>query len=273
MKLARDLTLISAGFVLSLAAPLNVLVVEGPVRLSPPTVRIGHAGANAAEVPDAGVAFAPVAHFAPVTQDAPAPCHGGVRGKLNDIENYVREILGLASSGRVVSVTASYRHPISGESDNDRFNEFVHELTSGEMHGTPGYSVHDARPVPVMPGPFVEPSTLGLKPRPGRNIMWLHRASNNRASTFAQRLYKALQSLSPWEGRAMSFVLGCGLGVLLRMIWVFILLAIRAFRSQRVTQRPLSLSTEDAGDEAKEELLAPPEYNEKRLGTPDVHDQ
>jgi len=37
-------------------------------------------------------------------------------------------------------------------------------------------------------------------------------------------------ALGKWEGRAVAFVLGCGLGVLLRMVWVFSVLLIRAGR-------------------------------------------
>ncbi|KAF7972558.1 hypothetical protein HWV62_17774 [Athelia sp. TMB] len=46
-----------------------------------------------------------------------------------------------------------------------------------------------------------------------------HHGHRHHAS-FAQRLNRALMTLGPWEGRAVAFVVGCGLGVLLRMLWV-----------------------------------------------------
>ena len=43
--------------------------------------------------------------------------------------------------------------------------------------------------------------------------MWIHR---HRPHSFIGRVRKAFLTLSPWEGRALSFVIGCGIGVLLR---------------------------------------------------------
>lgn len=47
---------------------------------------------------------------------------------------------------------------------------------------------------------------------------------------FFVRLNHALMSIGKWEGRAMAFVLGCGLGVLLRMIWVLSVVGFRAIK-------------------------------------------
>jgi hypothetical protein len=40
-------------------------------------------------------------------------------------------------------------------------------------------------------------------------------------------------ALGPWEGRAVAFVLGCGIGVLLRMFWVLSVVTYRAIRGER----------------------------------------
>ncbi|CAE6403822.1 unnamed protein product [Rhizoctonia solani] len=53
---------------------------------------------------------------------------------------------------------------------------------------------------------------------------------------FIYRLSHALASLTPWEGRAVSFVLGCGLGAVLRMLFVFGVLLVRSVRCQRQEQ-------------------------------------
>jgi len=45
------------------------------------------------------------------------------------------------------------------------------------------------------------------------------------------RVHRALISLGPWEGRIVAFVLGCGIGVLLRMFWVSAVLLVRGVRN------------------------------------------
>ncbi|TFK57761.1 hypothetical protein BDN72DRAFT_907546, partial [Pluteus cervinus] len=47
------------------------------------------------------------------------------------------------------------------------------------------------------------------------------------------RLHIALMALGPWEGCAVAFVLGCGIGVLLRMLWVLLLVSYRSIRGDR----------------------------------------
>lgn len=47
---------------------------------------------------------------------------------------------------------------------------------------------------------------------------------------FLRRVHHALMALGPWEGRAVAFVLGCGIGVLLRMIWVMTVVTYRMLK-------------------------------------------
>jgi len=47
---------------------------------------------------------------------------------------------------------------------------------------------------------------------------------------FLYRAHRALMALGPWEGRIVAFVLGCGVGVLVRMFFVLMLLFVRAIR-------------------------------------------
>lgn len=49
-----------------------------------------------------------------------------------------------------------------------------------------------------------------------------------RPHSFVGRLMKSLMVLGPWEGRLVAFVFGCGIGALLRMFFVFTVLAHRA---------------------------------------------
>jgi hypothetical protein len=93
----------------------------------------------------------------------------------------------------------------------------------------------------------------------------------HRPHSFLGRLHKALLTLSPWEGRALSFVVGCGIGVLLRMLYVFGVLAYRCFFAQprlRCEDRQEEERAPAAGATTEQQplLQAPPpeyEYTEK----------
>jgi len=50
--------------------------------------------------------------------------------------------------------------------------------------------------------------------------------------SFLHRIRTALLQLDTWEARAVAFVLGCGIGVLFRMVWVFIVLIFRGLREE-----------------------------------------
>jgi hypothetical protein len=73
-----------------------------------------------------------------------------------------------------------------------------------------------------------------------------------------QRIHAALVALGPWEARAVAFVLGCGIGVLFRMIWVFAVLLFHGDRSEEDTdEAQYTLVIENVRD--AEEL--PPKYS------------
>ncbi|KAF7376849.1 F-box domain-containing protein [Mycena sanguinolenta] len=84
--------------------------------------------------------------------------------------------------------------------------------------------------------------------------------------SFLMRVHFALMSLGPWEGRAVAFVLGCGIGVLLRMFWVLTVLTYRAVRGPSSfaiavseAEQYVILEGED-GEGAEEIFVAPPMY-------------
>jgi hypothetical protein len=78
---------------------------------------------------------------------------------------------------------------------------------------------------------------------------------------FWRRIHVALESLGTWEGRAVAFVLGCGLGVLLRMFYVMTVVLFRAFRpAQETVQYGVIHIYEDAPLEAPAAEVAPPTY-------------
>jgi len=79
---------------------------------------------------------------------------------------------------------------------------------------------------------------------------------------FMKRLHFALMSLGPWEGRAVAFVLGCGIGVLLRMLWVLSVISYRMIRGTKEDENKYTeiIVVEDFGDDAEELFVAPPNY-------------
>jgi len=51
--------------------------------------------------------------------------------------------------------------------------------------------------------------------------------------SFLNRIHYSIMNLGRWEGRAVAFVLGCGIGVLLRMLFVLSVVMYRAVKGQR----------------------------------------
>jgi len=92
--------------------------------------------------------------------------------------------------------------------------------------------------------------------------------------SFLHRVHHALMALGPWEGRAVAFVLGCGLGVLLRMVWVMTLISYRLIRGGNAARDTEGDITQ--GDmyyegvvlfetDAEESLPAPPQYVDEKV--------
>ena len=96
-------------------------------------------------------------------------------------------------------------------------------------------------------------------------------------AAFLKRLSFALMTLGPWEGRAVAFVLGmsatyyfdflnidsnflgCGLGVLLRMMWVLCVITFRAIRGRKVEETEYTIIHEYIEDD-EAPTSAPPSY-------------
>jgi len=60
-----------------------------------------------------------------------------------------------------------------------------------------------------------------------------HHMHHKHHGTFLSRLHHSLMNLGRWEGRAVAFVIGCGIGVLIRMFWVLAIVSYRACRGHR----------------------------------------
>ncbi|KAG6841690.1 hypothetical protein H0H93_004197 [Arthromyces matolae] len=88
-------------------------------------------------------------------------------------------------------------------------------------------------------------------------------------SSFVRRLHVALMALGPWEGRAVAFVLGCGIGVLLRMLWVLVIVTFRLFKAPRDENVYTPILLVEEYTEAPVSAAAPPTYVATATGYPD----
>ncbi|KAI0686749.1 hypothetical protein BC835DRAFT_1513108 [Cytidiella melzeri] len=83
--------------------------------------------------------------------------------------------------------------------------------------------------------------------------------------SFTHRLHRALMVLGPWEGRAVAFVLGCGIGVLLRMFWVIAIVVARSFKSRKNNDdsdvEHILIFERDAEDI----VVSPPQYTDEKV--------
>lgn len=65
-------------------------------------------------------------------------------------------------------------------------------------------------------------------------------------------------NLGRWEGRAVAFVIGCGIGVLLRMIWVLALVTFRTVRGPRGGYAPVPTSVMEECHSDDETIVVSP---------------
>jgi len=168
------------------------------------------------------------------------PCGGANRlnQKAVELSNFFRQALGLP--------LIAGGHP--GHRDGDvRILPFVGTPSTfapahAEMEG--GVKVYNFSNIPH-PRPHHAPHGHGH-----------HRLGGG---SFVNRIHYSLMNLGRWEGRAVAFVLGCGIGVLLRMIFVLGVVMYRAVKGQRGDEHEYSQITiiEEIVDTPKS---APPTY-------------
>ncbi|KAJ7576969.1 hypothetical protein C8J56DRAFT_870176 [Mycena floridula] len=143
-------------------------------------------------------------------------CALRLKEKALSLSNAFRQALGLptieTAEGVPISGTVSFL-PVGGPT-------FV-SLGPNGMGKTKGGD--DVKIVSLGPGPHHHHAQH--HPHHGA-----HSLGRIRKERFMTRVHYALMALGPWEGRAVAFVLGCGLGVLLRMIWVLVVISYRTIR-------------------------------------------
>lgn len=69
-------------------------------------------------------------------------------------------------------------------------------------------------------------------------------------------------NLGRWEGRAVAFVLGCGIGVLLRMFWVLAVVFYRSVKGSRAEEHGYAHIIIETDDHDADAVVhsAPPTY-------------
>lgn len=204
MKVPLPYLIAGAGLVLQhvIATPIRVVVVTGHQEV--PTVRIGHAAANGLDE-SARITY-PLDANNGRTRIGQGRCSKlKLKEKLNGISDTLKNALGWPFIETLPRI------------ENDP--NLVHILP-----------VKDFPDAPVLHGisyPYSDNFLQADGSHPNHNH---HRHFRHRCGTFLKRMHRALTSLGPWEGRAVSFVLGCGIGVLLRMFWVLGVVSYRIIR-------------------------------------------
>ncbi|KAF8207953.1 hypothetical protein K438DRAFT_1814688 [Mycena galopus ATCC 62051] len=249
------LALTCTGLVAS-ATPLRVIVVS-----------------NGANVPDNG----PVAHMM-----APQRPRNGAKGA--DGVSFHAPCGGARFRQKVTSLADSFKIALGFQIAPPK--PTTYKSLSNQIHPSPPPNAQKLAPLPWVGVPPRFEGKTGPK-----EVYWGHKAEHDaehphhrhqghgrfrfrhhERGSFLMRVHFALMSLGVWEGRAVAFVLGCGIGVLLRMFWVISVLAFRAIRgpsSSSSSHEYTVLSFEDA--DAEEIFVAPPTYTYPVEKTTEAH--
>ncbi|PVG02340.1 hypothetical protein CPB86DRAFT_780290 [Serendipita vermifera] len=156
------------------------------------------------------------------------------RAKWDRFHDWVRDVFGLTAIER----------PLCGF-------QAILDNSSNPRVTAPAVVVEPAHPVKspaYQPALFGGPPPTRVRGAMGTHGRWQQFdggcSQRRRPASFTRRLQRAIYSLSPWEGRALAFVVGCGFGVLIRMVYVFIVIGFRWWQNR---------ASDDDDDELKEE--------------------
>ncbi|KAI0646016.1 hypothetical protein C8Q79DRAFT_729598 [Trametes meyenii] len=260
------LVLLSASLVS--ASPIRVIVTTHQEVSS--NVHYGHAlgAAGAADVAHLNViaasAFAsPLPAHTDGTHHAPSrrPC-GSMRVKALEVSNAFRAMFGFPPIAPDLPphVPADHKDglvqimpvPVPPFALKPQPDGAEHKAPILPFVGTP------VRPAFVESGAGAGEEGWGVRAG-GPPVHRMHRFHRHHGS-FLRRVHHALMALGPWEGRAVAFVLGCGIGVLLRMVWVMVLVTARAIRGGSGREDGEEEGYEVVFDDEAELLVPPPQY-------------
>jgi len=191
----------------------------------------------------------PVAHMRPVAVTGGAvvkqhaPCGGRLRQKAASMSKAFMTALGFTAS----------------DNKEGKSQGHWHHVEPLPFIGTPNANGLEALEGETQGGDKIRILPMSAHPHPER--IHAHRVHHHLKGkhSFLMRVHFALMSLGPWEGRAVAFVLGCGIGVLLRMFWVMTVISYRLIRGQRPA--PVEEHEYTVVDlDAEEIFVAPPHY-------------
>lgn len=237
----------SLSFLLSALAFVSVQVAATPIRVIEISATketgfspflLGHAAVNLPPV-EPGVATPLTPH--------PHPHHHQQAGRPKKLSCQMRkQALKLSNWFRSQFGLPLIEHP-------HRKGKLQHPHSPRPLHGTAIKIIH----VPMIPA-----NASSVERMQSVKVNFIPHHHEWRPATFSGRLHQALMTLGPWEGRAMAFVLGCGIGSLIRMFWVLAVVAFRTSASR--TERRIELiETEVVFEDLETPAAEPPRYDEK----------
>ncbi|KIP06995.1 hypothetical protein PHLGIDRAFT_30239 [Phlebiopsis gigantea 11061_1 CR5-6] len=185
----------------------------------------------------------------PIIPTAPAPQTNqgvgrhpgcGLKNKALSVTNKFREMFGLP-----LIATAPHHH-----------HQHQHEE-------------HAPMPLPFIGLTPIAPEFNDVPTQQGAKVVHVGHPMGHRRPqfhrSFLHRVHRALMVLGPWEGRAVAFVLGCGIGVLLRMFWVMTIVVFRAFRGRRSNDEADVHDVLVFEADAEDILVPPPQYTDEKV--------
>ncbi|KAJ7354403.1 hypothetical protein DFH08DRAFT_44158 [Mycena albidolilacea] len=228
--------------ILPIALACSGLVNANPLRVIVVSSHVSHG-----EAVSGADGTALVAHMRPVAAPQHAPCSGkGFRQKATGLADSLRIAFGFHGHNNDNHDNSQTKplpfialgHPVPAP------------VPAEHLSGEPWWFTNKAA-VPE----HARPLTHGPNGGHGR-----FRHHHHEEPSFLMRVHYALMSLGPWEGRAVAFVLGCGLGVLLRMVWVLAVVAVRVVRGNNSSQEQDEHEYAIVAMDAEEIFVAPPTY-------------
>ncbi|KAF9814075.1 hypothetical protein IEO21_05315 [Rhodonia placenta] len=241
------------------ASPVRVLVVSSHQEVSTngrgPVAAVIENHRNAIHTSNVTVHHPP--HM--VYPNAGRHCGGSLREKAMRLSN---KLFGFPE---LAPVPIEYAHPhVEGHSEDhpDRVSILpflgLPAAISTEDAPVPATTLHQAEVAPPEMGTV---RIVHMNGEDGRRMRFRHHRG-----PFLRRLHFALMALGPWEGRAVAFVLGCGIGVLLRMIWVLGVVLVRAVSYGRQSEEHDNVETIFVmASDAEEILVPPPQYTDEKV--------
>jgi len=196
------------------------------------------------------------------------PCRGSrFRQKAVELSNIFREALGLPP----IQGHHHHHHPSVGGDDASRVRILPFIGTPPTALTSVGGNNKDAEgEIKIVRIEINAPPPHGRRPLHGHHHAHgrhyhHHNCHHIGKGSFLHRFHYSIMNLGRWQGGAVAFVLGCGIGVLLRMFFVMAVVMFRAVKGRRGDETQYSQITiiEEIVDTPKSSL--PPTYDDVKV--------